>query len=89
MRTIKLDGNDYQYSYKSHDLFIVIKLVTKGETFEAADYCCGLLVHVEDNEANAMLRLRLGQLILQDMSTAIEGIEAVKNVPVPSVPGKP
>lgn len=89
MRIISLNNNTYKYSYKAHDLFATLKLCGDNNIIGAMEYCAGLLVDVVDTEENAVLRLELGQLILADLSAAVESTQKTKNSPTPSSTGKP
>ena len=85
MRYIEHNNIKYEYTYLSDDLYDIIGLATTGHSLDAAKRCTKLLRHVEDNEANAMLRVTLGNLIMADLKLVIESTDRAKNSAAPSV----
>jgi hypothetical protein len=84
MRTVEIDNTKYEYTYRAHDLFVIGKLCQAGDAPAAAEHCSKLVQHVEDNERNAMLLVKLGAAVLADISNVINEVERVKNSPAPS-----
>ena len=87
MRTVENNGNKYEYTFKSDDLYDIIALMTAGDKFGAAKRCTKLLRAVEDNEHNAPLRFMLGTAILADLDqNVMASVVAAKNSVEPSAP---
>jgi hypothetical protein len=89
MRTVELNNVRYEYTYTSDDIYDIIAIAATGNILAAAKRCTKLLRHVEDNETNAMLRFKLGNLVMGDMNTVLGDIDTAKNSPSPSDPQKP
>jgi hypothetical protein len=89
MKTVTLDNNTYEFTYRSQDLFAIMGLLAREGAFGAANYCAShLLQKVEDNEQNTLLRFKLGMAILAEFEKLTKDLQLVKNEPAPSTTPK-
>lgn len=86
MAKITHDGVEYTYSYTSDDLADFAGIAVQ-QPLDLAQYlkkAMSLIRHVEDNEANAKLRLDLGNAIVMAIQKVIHDVEETKNLDGPS-----